>query len=187
MRYFSRIIVVACTAFCAVAQAQSVTKPGLWEISNKMSSPTNPQLAQQMEAAQKAMAAMPPEQRKQMEEMMAQKGLGIRFGDNGAMLLKMCITPEMAKANRPPVQQQANCTYQFSQSGSTHNISYQCTNPSGDGQGQLVFADAENYTGKMRINTTTKDGKKETIDALTQGKFLGANCGEIKPLPAAAK
>ena len=187
MRSFVKMTALACIASCGVALAQSVTKPGLWEITSKMSSPTNPQLAQQMEEAQKAVAAMPPEKRKQMEAAMASKGLGMSFGDNGAMLVKICITPEMAKANRPPVQQRANCTYQFSQSGATHDISYQCTQPAGDGQGQLVFADAENYTGKMRMNTTTKDGKKETIDALTQGKFLGASCGEIKPLPAAAQ
>ncbi len=184
MRQLVATIFWAGMALSGTALAQGVTKPGLWEVTSKMSSPTNPQLTQQMEAAQKAMASMPPAQRKQMEEMMAKQGMGMSFGANGAMAMKLCITPEMA--NRPPVQQQANCTYKNSQSGSTHNISYQCTNPSSDGEGQIVFSDAENYTGKMRINTA-KDGRKESIDMQTSGKFLGANCGAIKPMPITGK
>ncbi len=171
-------------ALSGAAMAQSSTKPGLWEMTSKMSSPTNPQMAKQMEEAQKMMASMPPAQRKQMEEMMAKQGVNMSMGAGGATVLKICITPEMAA--RPPVDQRQGCTYKFSQSGATHNFSFQCTNPQGDGEGQVTFVDADSYTGKMRINTVEK-GKKETVEMQTSGKFLGANCGAIKPLPMAAK
>jgi hypothetical protein len=166
-------------ALSGAAMAQSSTKPGLWEMTSKMSSPTNPQLAQQMEQAQKAMASMPPAQRKQMEEMMAKQGVNMSMGAGGATVLKLCITPEMAA--RPPVEQRQGCTYKFSQSGKTHDFSFQCANPPGDGQGQVVFVDADNYSGKMRLNTV-QNGKKETMEMQTSGKFLGANCGAIKPI-----
>ena len=168
----------------SVALAQSSTKPGLWEITRKMSSPTHPQMAQQMEEAQKMMASMPPAQRKQMEEMMAKQGISMSPAAGGATAMKVCITPEMA--SRPPVEQRKDCTYKFSQSGATHNFSFQCTNPQGDGEGQIVFANADNYNGKMRFNTLQR-GKKESMDLQTTGKFLGANCGAIKPLPATAR
>jgi Protein of unknown function (DUF3617) len=171
-------------AISSAAFAQSNTKPGLWEVTSKMSSPTNPQMAKQMEEAQKAMASMPPAQRKQMEEMMAKQGVNMSFGAGGVTTIKVCISPEMA--SRPPVEQRKDCTYKFSQSGKTHNFSFLCTNPQGDGEGQVTFVDADSYTGKMRINTTDK-GKKETVDMQTSGKFLGANCGAVKPLPMAGK
>ena len=166
------------------AMAQTSTKPGLWEMTSKMSSPTNPQMAKQMEEAQKMMASMPPAQRKQMEEMMAKQGVNMSMSAGGATVLKICITPEMAA--RPPVEQRQGCTYKFSQSGATHNFSFQCTNPPGDGEGQVTFVDADSYTGKMRFNALEK-GKKETVEMQTSGKFLGANCGAIKPLPLAGK
>lgn len=179
-----KALLITCLTLSGAAFAQSSTKPGLWEMTSKMSSPTNPQLDKQMAEAQKMMASMPPAQRKQMEEMMAKQGVNMSFGAGGATTLKLCVTPEMA--NRPPVEQRKDCTYKFSQSGSTHNFSFQCTNPPGDGEGQVTFVNADSYTGKMRINTVEK-GKKETVDMQTSGKFLGANCGAIKPMPMPAK
>jgi Protein of unknown function (DUF3617) len=171
-------------ALSGVAMAQSSTKPGLWEMTSKISSPSNPQMAKQMEEAQKMMASMPPAQRKQMEEMMAKQGVNMSMAAGGATVLKICITPEMAA--RPPVEQRQGCTYKFSQSGSTHNFSFQCANPPGDGEGQVTFVDADSYTGKMRFSAIEK-GKKETVEMQTSGKFLGANCGAIKPMPVGAK
>jgi hypothetical protein len=180
-----RIVAIAiCLFVTSLAMAQSTTKPGLWEVSTQMSSPNNPQLAKQMEEAQKMLASMSPAQRKQMEEMMAKQGVNTSFGAGGAVIMKLCITPEMAA--RPPVEQLPGCNYKFSQSGKTHNFSYQCTQPPGDGEGQILFADADTYSGKIRINST-QGGKKETIDMQTRGKFLGASCGAIKPMPALGK
>lgn len=177
------LIVTMVLGLSSAAFAQSNTKPGLWEITSKMSSPTNPQLTRQMEEAQKMMASMPPAQRKQMEEMMAKQGISMSPAAGGATAMKVCISPEMA--SRPPMEQRQGCTYKFSQNGAAHNFSFQCTNPPGDGEGQIVFANADNYNGKMRFNTLQR-GKKETMDIQTTGKFLGANCGAIKPLPADA-
>jgi Protein of unknown function (DUF3617) len=176
--------ITSCLLASSLAFAQSSTKPGLWEITSKMSSPTNPQLAKQMEEAQKAMANMPPAQRKMMEDMMAKQGMSMSPAAGGATAIKVCISPEMA--SRPPVEQRQGCTYSFSQSGKTHNFSYKCTNPPGDGEGQITFADADNYSGQMRMNSM-QSGKKETMEMQTTGKFLGANCGAIKPMQSAAK
>jgi hypothetical protein len=176
----SRILVAGSLFAASLAFAQSTTKPGLWEVSSKMSSPTNSQLTKQMEEAQKMMASMPPAERKQMEKMMAKQGVSMSSGAGaGTTVVKVCITPEMAA--RPPVEQRQGCTYKFSQSGATHNFSFQCTNPPGDGEGKVTFASADSYSGNMRINSM-QGGKKETIDLQTSGKFLGANCGAVKPL-----
>jgi hypothetical protein len=181
MRTLALTLVTAACAFSMHAQAQSTTKPGLWEITSKVSSPTNPQMTKQMEEAQKAMASMPPAQRKMMEEMMAKQGINMSMGagPGGATLIKVCISPEMA--NRPPVEQRQGCTYNFSQRSNVHNFNFKCANPPSDGEGEVVFSGSEAYEGKMRVNAV-QNGKKDTIDVATTGKFLGTNCGTIKPL-----
>jgi Protein of unknown function (DUF3617) len=137
-------------------------------------------MAQQMAEAQKQMAAMPPAQRKMMEDMMAKQGLNMSFGAGGGTTMKICITPEMAA--RPPVEQRDSCTYNFpARSGSTQRFSYQCSKPASSGEGEIVFKGTDEYDGKMKI--THGDGaKKESMTMLTTGKFLNANCGAVKPI-----
>ncbi len=162
------------------AQAQS-TKPGLWEVSSKMEAGGNAEMAKQMEQAQKQMAAMPPAQRKMMEDMMAKQGMNMSMQGDGSTLMKVCITPEMA--HRPPVEQRKDCTYNFpARSGNTQRFSFQCTQPQGGGEGEITYKTADEYSGKMKINAE-RNGKKESMTFNTSGKFLSANCGAIKPLP----
>jgi hypothetical protein len=168
-----------CGLFSLAALAQT-TKPGLWEISSKLEGGSKPEMAKLMEEAQKQMAAMPPEQRKMMQEMMAKQGMNMSIKSDGSTVVKVCISPEMA--NRPPIEQQKDCTYSApSRSGNTQRVSYQCTQPVTSGEVEITFNGADEYAGKMRV-TTTEKGKKETMNMSTTGKFLGSNCGAIKPM-----
>jgi hypothetical protein len=172
-------ILAACGAMGLAAQAQS-TKPGLWEISSKMDASGNSEMTKQMAEAQKQMAAMPPAQRKMMEEMMAKQGMSMNMKGDGSTVIKVCITPEVA--NRPPVEQQKDCTYNFpARSGNTQRFSFQCTQPVSTGEGEITFKGADDYDGKMKL-TTTHQGKKETVNMTTAGRFLGSSCGAIKPM-----
>jgi hypothetical protein len=165
--------------FSLAALAQT-TKPGLWEISSKLEGDSKPEMAKLMEEAQKQMAAMPPEQRKMMQEMMAKQGMNMNIKSDGSTAVKVCISPEMA--NRPPIEQQKDCTYSApSRSGNTQRVSFQCTQPVTSGEVEITFNGADEYAGKMRV-TTTEKGKKETMNMSTAGKFLGSNCGAIKPM-----
>jgi Protein of unknown function (DUF3617) len=180
MIYWKQLCLAAvCGLIGLSAQAQS-TKPGLWEISSKLEGGSKPEMAKVMEEAQKQMAAMPPEQRKMMQEMMAKQGMNMSIKSDGSTVMKVCITPEMA--NRPPIEQQKDCTYNYpSRSGNTQRFSFQCTQPVTSGEGEIVFSGADAYAGKMKI-TTTEKGKKETMSMSTAGKFLGSTCGAIKPM-----
>jgi Protein of unknown function (DUF3617) len=172
-------LAAACIFLSLTAHAQS-TKSGLWEISTKVDGSSNPELTKQMAEAQKQMANMPPAQRKMMEEMMAKQGMNMSMKGDGSTVVKLCITPEMA--NRPPVAQQKNCTYSSpSRSGNTQRVSFQCTQPVSSGEGEINFKDAENYDGKMKVTASDK-GRTETIYMSTSGKFLGSDCGAVKPL-----
>ena len=70
------------------AFAQPALKPGLWEMQIK-----NPEMEAALKQMQQQMAAMPAEQRAQMEKMMSQKGAAM--GSGGAM--RVCHSADSLK------------------------------------------------------------------------------------------
>jgi hypothetical protein len=169
---------VSLAAITSIAGAQGM-KPGLWEISNNMRS-SDPDLEAAMAERQQAMASMPPEQRKKMEEMMARQG--VKMGQGGGMSIQMCMTREMAERNEMPAQQRGDCkSTQQPRSGNTMKMSFVCTNPPSSGEGQFTFTSPEAYSMKMAMKTIV-NGKPETINMDSAGKWLGADCGNVKPI-----
>lgn len=65
-------------------------------------------------------------------------------------------------------------------------IAFKCIDPTSSGAGQVSFSGGTGYSMKMNINTTAA-GKPEAMTLDGNGKWLDAECGEIKPLPAAQK
>ena len=107
MKSTSLLLASAALAFASGAYAQT-TKPGLWEITNKMQSSSG-EMEKAMANMEKQMASMPPEQRKQMQDMMAKQGMSMGSASGGGMSMKVCITKEMAERNELPQQQQGDC------------------------------------------------------------------------------
>ena len=163
------------------AFAQSQMKPGLWEVTQKMQTASG-QMEQGMAQMQQQMATMPPEQRKMVEEMMAQRGMKMGPGGPGSgMTMKVCMTKEMVERRELPAQRGECKTTQQPTSGKTMKISFTCVNPASSGEGQFTFNSPESYSMKMLVNTTVQ-GKPETVNMEGTGKWLGADCGDIKPM-----
>jgi hypothetical protein len=165
---------------CLPATAQSL-KPGLWEISNKMD---NPQVNQAMAQMQQQMAQMPPEQRKQMEAMMAQRGMKMGTGAGGVTTVQMCMTTEMLARDDAMVQQQqqGDCKMTSqSRSGNTMKVAYACSNPPSTIDGEYTYKGAEGYSSKMVVKST-QGGKSDTMTIEGTGKWLSADCGNVKPM-----
>lgn len=179
----SATAILSLAAMAALPASAQNMKPGLWEVNNKMQS-DNGQLAQQMEQMQKQLAAMPPAQRKQMEEMMTKhSGLAMPTMKDGAMVVKLCMTKEMVAQNHVPVQTQGNCTNQRSpMMGNTMKMSFSCTKPDSSGEGTIQFMGDSAYKMNMKMSSAMS-GKPETITMDASGKWLAADCGNIKPLP----
>ena len=87
--------VLAFVSFAASAQTQA---PGLWEHSVIFKTQSG-EMEKAMAEMQKQLAAMPPEQRKQMEQMMAGRGVGIGPKAN---TYKVCVTKEEAARQAGP-------------------------------------------------------------------------------------
>ena len=169
---------VACgmlAAACLPASAQTL-KPGLWEIHNK----TKGGQMDAMAELQKQMAQMSPQQRKQMEQAMAQQGVGMAPSAAGGMAMQMCVTREMVERNDIPLQGDCRTT-QNQRSGNVHKFAFSCTNPPSSGEGQVTYSSAEAYSSRMTVKTVA-GGKAETTTIEGSGKWLKADCGKVKPM-----
>jgi len=175
---FNTTFLATITLAMATGAAAQTMKPGLWEITNKMQSGSG-EMEHAMANMDKQMAGMPPEQRKQMQDMLAKQGMG--QGGAGGMSVKMCMTREMAERNEMPSQQQGDCkTTQSPRSGNTMKFSYTCAQPPSSGEGQITYVSDTAYTMKMATTATVR-GKAEKMNMDTSGKWLSADCGNIKP------
>ena len=175
------VVAAALVAVASAASAQSL-KPGLWEITHKMQTSGDAKGGDRMAQMNQQLAAMPPEQRKKFEDMMAKNGVKMGSGSpGGGMSMKICMTQEMAERNEVPAQQGDCKTTRQSRSGNTVKTAFSCSKPPSSGEGQITFVSAEAYTTKM-VMTSMASGKPQRIDMEGGGKWLGADCGGIKPI-----
>ena len=160
--------------------AQSI-KPGLWNITTQMQGAPGSKTANAMGEIQKQLESMPPEQRKMMQDMMAKQGVQMGAGGGGGISLKVCMTQEMVDRNEFGGQQ-GDCTHTSSpRMGNTQKYSFSCTKPPSSGEGQVTFNGREGYSMQMSVTSSIK-GKPEKMDMQGSGKWLGSDCGAIKPL-----
>ncbi len=174
------LIAVALLGASLGLHAQTM-KPGLWEITHK-SHMGSPGMNDKMAEMQKQMADLPPDQKKMMQDMMAKQGVQMgASGPGGGMSVKTCMTKEMIEKNEVP-SGQGDCTSTASpRVGNTQKIAFSCTKPPSTGEGQITFSGSEAYAMKMTVNTTVR-GKAEKMDMEGSGKWLGADCGDVKPI-----
>ena len=88
----------------------------------------------------------------------------------------------MADRNQMPVQQQGDCkTTTSDKTASGMKMAFTCTNPPSSGEGQFTFSGDSSYSMKMKVNTTIQ-GKPQTTKMDGTGKFVAADCGNVKPM-----
>jgi len=181
MSKLNRIVFAGVLAGLTFGAGAQTLKPGLWEISNRMSSSSG-EMESAMAQAQKEIAAMPADQRKMMEAMMAKQGVDMGK-QPGTTVLKVCLSKDMVERNEVGAQQGDCKQTAAARVGNTQKFSFVCTQPPSSGEGQLTFVSPQAYTMKMAIKSA-RSGKPETIHMDASGKFLAADCGAIKPLGA---
>ncbi len=178
MKVLTALVVLIAGVASLSADAQT-TKPGLWEVTSKVGG--SPEMDKAMADMQKQMAAMPAEQRKQMEAMMGKQGVTLS-GPAGAMVMKSCVTKEMVEQSQLPMQTQGSCTSTVGDKTSTSmKFKYVCTNPASSGEGEFSYPNDSSYTSKLKM-TTSMQGKVQTTTIDGSGKWLGTDCGSVKPM-----
>lgn len=177
LKFAPRLVTVASLLVaCAASQAQTM-KPGLWEIRQQMQ--LDPEMQAQMDQARQQMASLPPEQRKLMESMMAQRGMSVDMGSGGTAL-KVCVSKEQAERSEPPIDDKSDCKHDTKRSGNVIHMRFECSDPPSKGEGDVTLESAQAYSMKMRM-TSQHDGKPQTVSMNGTGRWLGAACGDIKP------
>jgi len=173
----------AALAFAAALPAVAQTmKPGLWEIHNNMK---GGEMDNAMAELQKQMAQMSPQQRKQMEAAMAQQGVKMAPGSSGGMAMQVCFTKEMVERDDVPMQEGCRTTVN-KRSGNTQKFAFTCSNPPSSGEGQVTYAGPEAYSSRMTVKTAA-GGRTDTTTMEASGKWLKADCGNVKPMPVPTK
>ena len=181
MRMLRPFIALTLVAGSGLALAQSL-QPGLWEITSQMQGGSGDKMAASMAKMQKDMEKMSPEQRKMVQDMMAKQRVQMGSAGGTGITVKICMTPEMTERNEMPTGQRGDCKHSSTpRMGNTIKYSFVCSNPASSGEGEVTFTSREAYSSKMSVTTTVK-GKPEKLDIQGNGKWMGKDCGNIKPI-----
>jgi len=187
MPIWKPLVAVCALALATHASAQKIN-PGLWEYSFSVKGAGGQMegsMAQMQQQMQQQLAAMPPERRKQMEEMMASRGVGMGSmgGAGGAMAVRFCLTPEQAAREDMP-QKDSQCKQLSRQrSGNVVHVKFACSgDPPSTGEGEYTLVSDKEMKGHMTVNTQI-NGKPQQIESDQTGRWLGADCGNVKPRP----
>jgi hypothetical protein len=174
------LIVCACASLMALPATAQTMKPGLWELSSKVSSPDG-QMQNMMAEMQKRLAAMPPEQRQQVQKMMEQNGVQMQAGAGGAMITRMCMTKEMIARREFPIQK-GECKQKVTPvSGNKVKVALSCTKPAIDSEGEVTVDSETSYRATM--HTVAANGNvQQTVDVNAVGTWVGADCGTLRPM-----
>ena len=148
-------------------------KPGLWQVQSEreIDGKKAPDLNEHLKS-------LSPEMRQRMEANMKQRGVDISGGDAG---MKMCMNRESLDQGKWQGEQ-TNCKTEFtSRSNSLWKWHATCSQPVSVSDGEATFASTEAYTVK-NTSTMTLQGKARVSKMTLNAKWLGADCGDLKPI-----
>ena len=179
---FKHWLATAALALCGAMAAAQTQAPGLWEHTVDLKS-ADGEVEMAVTLMRQQLAAMSPEQRAQMETMLARRGVSL--GATGTVM-KACVTADEAAQPAAP-KLGANCTQQIvSRSGATLKLTFACSRPQPlRGEGEVTFDGERSYTGHAAV-TMPFLGKPRQMTMTLGGRWLGADCGNVRPLPAPA-
>lgn len=145
--------------------------PGLWEISSsgmQIDGQPLPAVQQMLEQLQR----MPPEQRKMMEEMLAKQGVAL--GNQG---VRVCLNEEQVKARRLPIEQEAGCTQEITDSSESYwKFRYQC--PTSKGEGVARFISDREFTTEVKSAIESPQGVQDA-EVKTHARWVSADCAGL--------
>jgi hypothetical protein len=187
---FGVVLVLSAAPLTLLAQnAPLPVKPGLWEMSVSVS-----RVMALPPEAEARIAAMPPEQQAQVRAMMSGGAAG---GKPMVNTTQVCMAGQASmdtllnRAQQNPGMQCSFTNRVQTANGASFDIS--CTGQVGTAKGHTEFhaIDDEHLTSTSHVAiTASSQGRtgNTTMDSTTTGKFVSADCGDVKPFtPPPAK
>jgi hypothetical protein len=174
LRLLITAFAIAAAAFAAHAQTAPPIKPGLWQIHSERE--VN---GQKQPDASERMKNLSPEKRAQIEAMMKQHGIAAGAAGMG----RACYTRETLERS-PWAATETDCKATFgTRSASSWKWHTTCPKSGYEADGEAVFPDPENYIVKSTSVMKLGDKVRNSQTTIT-AKWLGADCGGLKPLDA---
>ena len=180
---FAATLAIASTL--ALAQSAPDFKPGLWEQSVDRvvgaGGPADAAAQENLKAAQAALANMPPEQRKMMEKMLRDQGISLQAGGDGVKVKqRMCIAPGSRGVSAISGMPEG-CTQSFTRKGEAWEVVGRCEarggQPASEMRGTLTMLGSTGFRGDF----TGGNAQSGTARMKTEGRWLSADCGSVKP------
>jgi hypothetical protein len=183
--YLPKFFLLVLFSIAAVAAGDNFNiKPGLWETTTVSQSPGAPAIsAEQQAQMDKMRASLSPEMRAKLEA--AQK----KSQANAAAphVRKSCVTQE--DLNKPLAmdggRDDGKCTKTVLKStSSVQEVRVDCKSDRYNSSGtiKLKASNSENWSGTLEtVLTPVGQGSPMTIRTNVSGKWLGADCGDVKP------
>lgn len=173
-----RLLIPACLVLAVNAvhaDSSPPIKPGLWQVHSErdVDGKAMPDMSARLQD-------LPPAARERMEAMMKERGVDMG-ADGGAM--KICLSKESLDAGQWQNTQSSCKTTYSSRSDKSWKWHSVCTQPAVESDGEALFTDDKNYS----VNTTMKmsmNGADRITHMKITSKWLGADCGDIKPVGA---
>lgn len=180
------IVAVAIAAAAVGAMAETMVKPGLWEIRVVRQIMDGRDVTALLPVAlasmQQMMAGMTPQQRKQIEATLGKQAA------NGSATQRICVSPEMAAGDKPLLPPEVKCEpTAFNRGGSRVTFEVSCADlgRTVTGKGESLLASESVAT---RIDMVMNDASgRHTMQNESQAKFVGADCGGLKPADRVAR
>jgi hypothetical protein len=148
-------------------------RPGLWEVT------TTSDLL-------KLVPYMQADQMQQLTNLARQYGIDMPEIRDDSAMSKVCITAQMAAQPIPPhfYHEQSGCTAKNARrNGNSYNMDVVCAGPGlkGNGKAEGTFNSPESLSARTEFDGVVQ-GIPVTDHAQINGRWIGANCGAVKPL-----
>ena len=179
-----RASVLACVAaggllVFSAARAQTRPLPGLWEETMTTKS-DNAQADAAMAQMREKLAAMPPEQRKAIEQMMAAHGMGAGGAPNA---FRVCLTKEQVDREFVPDANDGHCSHHaVERSGGVTKFTFTCEGRTQvSGQGVFTISDPKSFSVSSDADMVMQ-GKPSHMHSDLVGHYVSSDCGDVKPV-----
>jgi hypothetical protein len=152
--------------------AEHNVRPGLWEVTTTS-------------GLLKLVPHIPPNQMEQLRDLARQNGIDMPVIRNGAATSKVCITKEMADRKIPPdlYERESGCAAKnVTHAGNSYRMDLVCDGArlKGNGKAEGTFTSPESFTGRTEFSGDVQ-GTPVNERADTNGRWIGASCGSVKP------
>lgn len=152
-------------------------KPGLWQVTMETQDAKG-NSADPLARAAAAMKDLPPAAREQMEAMMKARGVSMDGAGGGT---KVCLSKESFDQGKWQGMSK-DCVVNYSTAtGASWKWHSTCPTMKSESDGEAIFTSPESYTIKMRM-VSKMTGVEHTTNMTQSAKWLGADCGEVKPV-----